>query len=427
MQVAVDAKTIVLHGGVRLAGRVGIDGAKNAALPAMAAALLTEEECLLENVPVLEDVLVMVDLLRGLGADVDFDQANHRIRICARDVSEFDAPAQLVEKMRASFLVSGPLLSRFGRAGSSAPGGCKLGTRPVDVDLRGFRQMGAHIEQDDNGYRMTAHRLYGSELYMDYPSHTGTENLLMAATLARGTTTIVNAASEPEIAFIGSLLEDMGARIKGVGTPHIRVDGVDRLRGYRVAILPDRIEAGTIAIGAAITDGEVVLEHVSEKDMLPLTSKLREAGAEVWWSADSMMVRGRGTLAATEIQALPFPGFPTDLQAAFTVLMTQAHGSSRVYERVFNDRLRYSEELRRMGADIDLIDRQQAIITGPTRLHGADVQALDIRSGACLVLAGLVAEGETHISEIQHLRRGYEDIVGKLAALGAQVSYLEAV
>lgn len=427
MQVAVDAKTIVLHGGVQLVGRVGIDGAKNATLPAMAAALLTEEECLLENVPVLEDVLVMVELLRGLGADVDFDQENHRIRICARDVWEFDAPAQLVEKMRASFLVSGPLLSRFGRAGSSAPGGCKLGTRPVDVDLRGFRQMGARIEQSDNGYRMTANRLYGSELYMDYPSHTGTENLLMAATLARGITTIVNAASEPEIAFIGSLLEDMGARIKGVGTPHIRVDGVDRLRGYRVAILPDRIEAGTIAIGAAITDGEVVLEHVSEKDMVPLTSKLREAGAEVWWSGDSMLVRGRGTLTATEIQALPFPGFPTDLQAAFAVLMTQAHGSSRVYERVFNDRLRYGEELRRMGAGIDVIDRQQAIITGPTRLHGAEVQALDIRSGACLVLAGLVADGETHISEIQHLRRGYEDIVGKLAALGAQVSYLEAV
>jgi UDP-N-acetylglucosamine 1-carboxyvinyltransferase len=427
MQVAVDAKTIVLHGGARLVGRVGIDGAKNAALPAMAAALLTEEECLLENVPVLEDVLVMVELLRGLGAEVDFDQQNHRLRICAANVSEFDAPAQLVEKMRASFLVSGPLLSRFGRAGSSAPGGCKLGTRPVDVDLRGFRQMGARIEQDDSGYQMTANRLYGSELYMDYPSHTGTENLLMAATLARGTTTIVNAASEPEIAFIGSLLEDMGARIKGVGTPHIRVDGVDRLRGYRVAILPDRIEAGTIAIGAAITDGEVILEHVSEKDMLPLTSKLREAGAEVWWSADSMMVRGRGMLTSTEIQALPFPGFPTDLQAAFAVLMTQAHGSSRVYERVFNDRLRYSEELRRMGADIELIDRQQAIINGPSRLHGADVQALDIRSGACLVLAGLVADGETHISEIQHLRRGYEDIVGKLDALGAQVSYLEAV
>ncbi len=427
MQVATEAKTIVTIGGKRLTGRVGIDGAKNATLPAMAAALLTEEECLLENVPVLEDVLVMVDLLRWLGAEVDFDQKNHRLRICARNVTQFDAPSHLVEKMRASFLVSGPLLSRFGQAGSTAPGGCKLGTRPVDVDLRGFRHMGATIENDDSSYRMSASRLYGAELYMDYPSHTGTENLLMAATLARGRTTIVNAASEPEIAFLGSLLEDMGARVRGVGTPNIRVDGVDRLRGYRAAILPDRIEAGTIAIAAAITDGEVVLDHVAEKDMVPLTSKLREAGAEVWWNADSMLVRGRGNLTATEIQALPFPGFPTDLQAAFAVLMTQANGSSRVFERVFNDRLRYAQELVNMGADIHVVDKQQAIINGPVRLSGTDVHALDIRSGACLVLAGLVAEGETRINEIQHLRRGHEDIVGKLHALGADISYLDAV
>ncbi len=425
MQVVTEAKTIVTTGGARLTGRVGIDGAKNATLPAMAAALLTEEECLLENVPVLEDVLVMVDLLRWLGAEVEFDQSNHQVRICARNVTQFDAPAHLVEKMRASFLVSGPLLSRFGQAGSTAPGGCKLGTRPVDVDLRGFRHMGATIESEDSGYRMSASRLYGSELYMDYPSHTGTENLLMAATLARGTTTIVNAASEPEIAFIGSLLQDMGARVRGVGTPHIRVEGVDRLRGYRAAILPDRIEAGTIAIAAAITDGEVILDHVSESDMVPLTSKLRESGAEVWWSGDSMLVRGRGALTATEIQALPFPGFPTDLQAAFAVLMTQAEGSSRVYERVFNDRLRYSKELTRMGADIKVVDKQQAIIDGPTKLTGTDVNALDIRSGACLVLAGLVAEGETRINEIQHLRRGYEDIVGKLRLLGADIAYVD--
>jgi UDP-N-acetylglucosamine 1-carboxyvinyltransferase len=412
------------RGCARLTGRVGIDGAKNAALPAMAAALLTEEECLLDNVPVLEDVLVMVDLLRWLGAEVDFDQEYHRVRICAAKVDQFGAPVELVEKMRASFLVSGPLLSRFGHVQSTAPGGCMLGTRPVDVDLRGFRQMGAKIDISANGYSMGANRLYGAELYMDYPSHTGTENLLMAATLARGTTTIVNAASEPEIVFLGSILQDMGARVSGVGTPHIRIQGVDRLRGYRAAILPDRIEAGTFAIAAAITDGEVILEHVSEQDMLPLTYKLREAGAEVWWSGDSMLVRGRGQLQATEIQALPFPGFPTDLQAAFAVLMTQAHGRSRVFERVFNDRLRYAKELERMGAIMEVVDRREAIITGPTRLRGSDVQALDIRSGACLVLAGLVAEGETRISETQHLRRGYEDIVGKFASLGANISYV---
>lgn len=424
MQVATETKTIMTEGGRRLEGRVAIDGAKNAALPAMAAALLTDEECLLENVPVLEDVLVMVDLLRQLGADVEFDQSNHRVRICAANVDRYDAPADLVERMRASFLVTGPLLSRFGQAGSTAPGGCKLGTRPVDVDLRGFKRMGAKVHINDSGYLMTASRLYGADLYMDYPSHTGTENLLMAATLARGTTAIVNAASEPEIFFIGSILKDMGARITGLGTPHIKVQGVDRLRGYRAAILPDRIEAGTIAIAAAITDGEVILEHVSEKDMLPLTYKLREAGAEVWWSEHAMMVRGRGQLSATEIQALPFPGFPTDLQAAFAVLMTQADGQSRIFERVFNDRLRYVAELAKMGARATLIDKQQALIEGPTRLHGSHVKALDIRSGACLVLAGLVAEGETRISETQHLRRGYEDIVGKFASLGARISYI---
>lgn len=425
MQVATEAKTIVVRGGTALSGRITIDGAKNAALPAMAAALLTDEECLLDNVPVLEDVLVMVDLLRRLGAEVDFDQENHRIRICAANIQRFDAPADLVAKMRASFLVSGPLLSRFGEASSSPPGGCKLGTRPVDVDLRGFRQMGAEVEHlEGGGYLMRARRLYGADLYMDYPSHTGTENLLMAATLARGTTTIANAASEPEISFLGSILQDMGARISGVGTPHIRIQGVDRLRGYRAAILPDRIEAGTFAIAAAITDGEVILDHVSEPDMLPLTYKLREAGAEVWWSEKSMLVRGRGRLNATEIQALPFPGFPTDLQAAFAVLMIQAHGQSRIFERVFNDRLRYAAELEKMGAKIQVIDKQQAIIHGPTQLRGAEVEALDIRSGACLVLAGLVAEGETRIGAIQHLRRGYEDIVGKFASLGADISYL---
>lgn len=424
MQVATEAKTIRVRGGTRLHGRVAIGGAKNAALPAMAAALLTDEECLLDNVPVLEDTLVMVELLRWLGADVEFDQENRRVRICAANINRFDAPAELVERMRASFLVSGPLLSRFGEASSSPPGGCRLGTRPVDVDLRGFRRMGAEVTQTDGGYVMRARRLYGAELYMDYPSHTGTENLLMAATLARGTTTIVNASSEPEISFLGSILRDMGARITGVGTPHIRVHGVDRLRGYRAAILPDRIEAGTFAIAAAITDGEVILDNVSEPDMLPLTYKLREAGAEVWWSQTSMLVRGRGELHSTEIQALPFPGFPTDLQAAFAVLMTQAKGQSRIFERVFNDRLRYAAELAKLGADIKVIDKQQAIINGPTRLRGADVEALDIRSGACLVLAGLVAEGETRIGQIQHLRRGYEDIVEKFASLGAEIAYL---
>ncbi|HUG17125.1 MAG TPA: UDP-N-acetylglucosamine 1-carboxyvinyltransferase [Thermomicrobiales bacterium] len=415
---------IVTRGGSALSGPLRIGGAKNAALPMMAAALLTDEPCILENVPVLEDIFVMVQLLRQIGAEVTFDAAQHRVTIHAREITERCAPAELVERMRASFLVSGPILARTGEMSTPAPGGCKLGSRPVDVDVRGFKRMGATVHVGDGFYEMRASRLEGADIYMDYPSHTGTENLLMAASLARGMTTIVNAASEPEIIALGNMLRDMGARIEGVGTPHIRVTGVERLHGFHTAILPDRLEAGTFAIGAVITGGEVVLEQVNERDMLPLTYKLREAGAEVWWSEGSMLVRSGRKLEAVEIQALPFPGFPTDLQAAFAVLLTQAEGTSRIFERVFNDRLRYVDELVKMGADVHLKNSQEARFSGPTRLIGADVRALDIRSGACLILAGLIAHGESRVSEIQHVRRGYEDIVSKFASLGADIAYV---
>ena len=414
---------IVINGGKPLRGQVRISGAKNAALPIMAAALLTDEPCTLENVPMIEDIFVMTDLLRILGAEVEIDQPNHRVRIHARDITTHTAPQDLVERMRASFLVSGPVLARTGKVETGAPGGCKLGSRPVDVDVRGFKRMGAEVFVGDGYYSMDAGRLQGAEIYMDYPSHTGTENLLMAATLARGSTTIVNAASEPEIVGLGNALREMGARIHGVGTPHIRVQGVERLRGFHTSVIPDRLEAGTFAIGAVVSKGEVVLEHVAEADMLPLTYKLREAGAQVWWSEGSMMVRPGGKLEAVEIQALPFPGFPTDLQAAFAVLMTQAQGTSRIFERIFNDRLRYLTELEKLGAKTRLVSNQEAKITGPTPLVGADVSALDIRSGAGLILAGLIAEGRSSVDQIHHVRRGYEDIVGKFAALGADIHY----
>ncbi|CAN5138754.1 UDP-N-acetylglucosamine 1-carboxyvinyltransferase [soil metagenome] len=415
---------IVIQGGATLRGNVRVSGAKNATLPIMAAALLTDEPCTLENVPMLEDIFVMTDLLRILGAEVEIDESNHRVRIHARDIKTHCAPQELVERMRASFLVSGPVLARTGKLQTGAPGGCKLGSRPVDVDVRGFKRMGAEVFVGDGYYKMDAGRLVGAEIYMDYPSHTGTENLLMAATLARGSTTIVNAASEPEIIGLGNALREMGARVHGVGTPHIRVDGVERLRGFHTAIIPDRLEAGTFAIGAVVSKGEVVLERVAESDMLPLTYKLREAGAQVWWSESSMMVRSGKRLEPVEIQALPFPGFPTDLQAAFAVLMTQAEGTSRVFERVFNDRLRYIGELRKMGAQAEQVTSQEARFTGPTPLTGADVSALDIRSGACLILAGLIAEGRSSVDQIHHVRRGYEDIVGKFSSLGADISYV---
>jgi len=417
-------RRIQVEGGKRLHGTVRVSGAKNATLPIMAAALLTDEPCIIDNVPLLADIYVMADLLRHLGASVEIDEELHRVVVHAREIVHHYAPQDLVERMRASFLVSGPVLARTGRIETTQPGGCKLGSRPVDVDVRGFRRMGADVVFEDDGYRITCRRLEGADIYMDYPSHTGTENLLMAATLARGTTTIVNAASEPEIAAVGNVLLDMGARIEGLGTPHIRVEGVERLRGFHATVLPDRLEAGTFAIAAVITGGEVVLERVNEADMIPLTSKLREAGAEVWWSESSMLVRAGKSLEPVEVQALPFPGFPTDLQAAFAVLLTQANGVSRVFDRVYNDRLKYLHELGKMNARYELVSNQEAQIFGPTKLIGADVTALDIRAGACLILAGLIAEGSSRISDIHHVRRGYEDIVEKFRALGAEISYV---
>src|SRR5215207_927728 len=316
---------------------------------------------------------------------------------------------------------------------ASAPGGCQLGARPVDVDVRGFRQMGAAIDFDDDGQQIAgrATGLRGVSIYMDYPSHTGTENLLMAATLASGRTTIVNAACEPEIVFLGNMLNRMGACITGLGSPTITVDGVDRLHGVSEAVLPDRLEAGTFAIGAVITGGEVTLNDVREPDMLPLTAKLREAGADIWVDHDRMLVRPSSGLRPVEIQTLPFPGFPTDLQAAFAVLMTQATGLSKIHERVFEDRLRYTDQLNHMGANI-WVERfapdrygTRAEIQGPTQLHGAEVRALDIRAGAGMVLAGLIANGSTVISDVHHIDRGYDNLVGKLRELGAQISNSE--
>ncbi|MFN8590659.1 MAG: UDP-N-acetylglucosamine 1-carboxyvinyltransferase [Thermomicrobiales bacterium] len=429
-----------VRGGKPLHGVVRIGGAKNAALPALAATLLTPEECVLTNVPDLADIGTMLALLRSLGAETEHDHKRRRVHVRAQTITSTEAPAELVARMRASFLVAGPLLARFGEMSASTPGGCQLGARPVDVDVRGFRQMGVNIAFAEDGQRISGQvaALRGANIYMDYPSHTGTENLLMAATLASGRTTIVNAACEPEIIHLGNMLIRMGARISGLGSPTIVVEGVDRLHGVAEPILPDRLEAGTYAIAAVISGGEVTLQDVREPDMLPLTAKLREAGAEVWSDGDRMLVRPGDRLRSVEIQTLPFPGFPTDLQAAFAVLMTQATGRSRINERVFEDRLRYTDQLRAMGANIWVdrmspLDEQgepvpgivrfgtRAEITGPTSLIGRPVRCLDIRAGAGVVLAGLVASGETEVSALHHLDRGYEGFVDKLKGLGADI------
>jgi len=421
-------RTWLIEGGVPLRGEVTIGGAKNAALPILAATLLTKEECILTNVPDLSDIRTMVALLRSLGAEVELDRAQRRIWVRAAEITSTVAPAELVAKMRASFLVAGPLLSRCGSVTASTPGGCQLGARPVDVDVRGFRHMSAEIEFSEQQISARANGLRGANIYMDYPSHTGTENLLMAASLADGRTTIVNASCEPEIVALGNMLNRMGARISGLGSPTIVVEGVDRLHGVTESILPDRLEAGTYAIAAVITGGEVTLNRVREADMLPVRAKLEEAGAEVWSRGDSLLVRSGGKLRAVEIQTLPFPGFPTDVQAAFAVLMTQAHGVSTLKERVFEDRLRYTDQLVAMGADIKIEKYApnkygtKAEISGPTPLRGTHVKALDIRAGAGMVLAGLIADGLSVISDVHHIDRGYEGMIDKLRDLGGRIA-----
>jgi UDP-N-acetylglucosamine 1-carboxyvinyltransferase len=420
-------RCFLIEGGRPLRGRVTIGGAKNAALPLLAATLLTSEEVTLTQVPDLADIATMVEILQALGAQVEWNRPGKRIKVRAETITSTAVPAELVRKMRASFLVSGPMLGRVGEMQASTPGGCQLGARPVDVDVRGFRRMGAEVEFTERTVSAKVAALRGARIYMDYPSHTGTENLLMAATLAEGRTTIANASCEPEIVALGTMLNRMGARISGLGSPIITVEGVDRLRGVSEPILPDRLEAGTYAIGAVITGGEVQIHNVRAFDMLPLTAKLQDAGAEVWVNEDTMLVRGGGELRAVEVQTLPFPGFPTDLQAAFAVLMTQATGVSKLNERVFEDRLRYTEELRKMGADIHVEkfgpDRYgtRAEIVGPTKLHGADVRALDIRAGAGVVLAALVADGHSIVRDVKHIDRGYDGFVAKLRSLGAAI------
>lgn len=423
-------RVLRIRGGHRLAGEVTIGGAKNAALKAMAAALLTSDDVVLTDIPLLADVLSMCDLLRALGAEVELDPERRRVSIRAREIARTNAPSELFKPTRASVVVAGPLLARCGEVSFFMPGGDDIGRRPIDMHLRGFARLGAEVIQDGEGMIVAqATQLSGARIYMDYPSHTGTETLLMAATLASGQTVIFNASAEPEVVWLGHLLNRMGARISGLGSPIITIEGVERLHAVSDIVLPDRLEAGTFAIAAVMTGGEVRIRNIREELMLPLTEKLVEAGADVWHRHSEMLVRSGDRLTAVDIQTLPFPGFPTDLQAPFVSLLTQAQGTSVVHERVYEDRLRYTDDLVRMGAHI-AVDRfgphneylaTSARVTGPAHLTGAHVTALDIRSAVGLVLAGLVAEGETVMNEVYHVDRGYENFVSKLNMLGADI------
>lgn len=419
MPLANKNERFIIRGGASLQGRLRIRGAKNAAVAFMAAALLTEDEVVIEDVPRIGDVEIMAAVLRSLGATVEW-AGEHTLRLKADAIATFEVPGELVELNRASFLVMGPLLGRFGKAVSPPPGGDVIGQRPVDVHLAGFAALGADVQHVGNVYIAEAEKLRGAPVFMDYPSHTGTENLLMAASLAEGRTIIKNASQEPEIVALGEMLTQMGATVQGHGTSTIVVEGAKRLRGGRFRLIPDRIEAGTFAIAAVLTEGEVALENVCCAHMESLLWKLERTGAEVMGDDSSLVIRPREPLQATTVQALPYPGFPTDLQATFGVLMTQASGVSVIHERVYENRLRYFQELRKMGAKV-AVRGQVSQIWGPTPLRGTTVRALDIRAGAALTLAGLVASGRTVLRDIYHLDRGYERFDERLRELGAQI------
>jgi UDP-N-acetylglucosamine 1-carboxyvinyltransferase len=415
----VPRERFLVEGGHRLEGSVRVSGSKNAAVHALAATLLTAEDCCLENLPAIDDVRSMSEILGELGVQIE-RLSPSSVRVNAADIRTFAAPSQLAVSLRASFLVMGPLLARFGQAACCPPGGDVIGLRPLDVHLSGFAALGADVEREGDKFVARAPRLHGGRIFMDYPSVLGTQNLMLAASLAQGTTVIVNAAAEPEIATLGEMLNRMGARICGAGSHTVEIEGVDELHGASHHILPDRIEAGTFVIAAAITEGEVEIREGNARHLDALIWKLAQAGVEVDEVDGGVLVRRRGPLRAVNAQAVPYPGLATDLQAPLAVLLTQAHGVSFIYERVFDNRLLYVGELRKMGAEM-VTSGTTAVISGPTPLRGTNVRALDVRAGAALVLAALAAEGRTEISDIYHLDRGYEDLDGKLRALGAVI------
>lgn len=411
-----------IEGGRPLRGCVHISGAKNAALPAMAASLLSGDRCVLDNMPVIADVEVMADLLRRLGAVVTEERG--RTVIHGDGVAETVAPTELVSIMRGSFLVMGALLGRFGEVACAAPGGDVIGQRPIDVHLTGFRALGAEVGRQGEKYYArvpTGKRLRGARIFLDYPSVLGTQNVLLAAVLAEGESVIVNAAAEPEVSFLASMLTAMGARIEGAGTSIIRIEGVSELHGCQTSIIPDRIEAGTFAIAAAATAGEVQILDAEPRHLDALLFKLAEVGVRVEEFNGGFSVFGRGRYQPTSIQALPYPGLATDLQAPMAVLLTQASGVSLVHERVYDNRMMYLGELRKFGAEVASAG-STAIISGGNPLHPATARALDIRAGAALMIAALIAEGVSTITEIYHLERAYSDLDAKLGGLGARVA-----
>ncbi len=414
---------LYIRGGVPLNGRVRVSSAKNAVLPIIAATMLPVTPSRLPDIPQLEDVVTICNVLSHLGVRVAVK--GNEITFDAGTLTSHEAPYEWVSKMRASFLVMGPLLARLGRAKISLPGGCAIGTRPIDLHLKAFAAMGAEIEVG-HGFveAVVPHGLKGAQIYLDFPSVGATENVLMAASLAKGNTVIQNAAEEPEIVDLVTFLNSMGAKIRGAGTNVIRVEGVEELYGVTHNVIPDRIEAGTFMVAAAMTRGDIYVENTLAEHVKPLIAKLKEVGAAVVEDINGVRVVGPDRLRAADIKTLPYPGFPTDMQAQFMALTTIAQGTSVVTETVFENRFMHVDELKRMGAKIK-IESGSAVVEGVPRLEGCLVNATDLRAGAALVLAGLAADGTTRVGHLHHIDRGYDHFVDKLRGLGADIERRE--
>jgi UDP-N-acetylglucosamine 1-carboxyvinyltransferase len=411
-------KTIIINGGKKLNGEVTISGAKNAALPIIAAGLLCEGEHRVSNVPDLADLTTLGKILRNMGAS--YAVQGHKAKIDSTGLSNPEAPYDLVKTMRASVLVLGPLVARLGKARVSLPGGCAIGARPINLHLMGLEKLGAEVDIQHGYVIAKAKRLRGAHIYFDIVTVTGTENLMMAASLAKGETILENAAREPEVVDLANALTSMGAKIEGAGTDVIRIQGVEDLRPMRYSVMPDRIETGTFVIAAAITGGSITIKSCSPGHLDAVLAKVAEAGAGVKTGNGTIQITGQRNIKPLNIKTLPYPGFPTDMQAQFMSLMALADGTSVINETIFENRFTHVAELRRMGADIQ-IEGRSAIVKGVPKLSAAPVMATDLRASASLILAGLAAEGQTVISRIYHLDRGYDNIEQKLSALGADI------